>query len=210
MVGHHGSMSSQEPSPLAPSQGPFPLAASPVAPSQGPFEAATVVSLGRSCKAKAKAKAKYLLLIAEYAEQALACDAAEERRAERLEAEFSTAGHNAAASEPSPWKDMESAVSILVPSSVAGTGIPCTECHTEHRGGCSFHDLLLTDIATLKLYAETLVPPGPEFHSLRGALYTLMGTIHGNLARGGVTPEKFRELRAGVLSVKEQCNLYVP
>ena len=110
----------------------------------------------------------------------------------------------------SPWANMEGAVSILGPSSVAGTGIPCTECHTQHRGGCSFHDLLLTDIATLKLYAETLVPPGPEFHSLRGALYTLMGTIHGNLARGGVTPEKLRGLRAGVLSVKEQCNLYVP
>ena len=113
-------------------------------------EAATVASLGRSCKAKAKAKAKepwqHQAFIAEYAEQVLASDAAEERRADFFEAEFRTAWHNAAASEPCPWADMEGVddiaesvvhadnrgvVSILVP---AGSGVPCTECQTQHRG----------------------------------------------------------------------------
>ena len=145
-----------------------------------PSEAATVASLGRSCKAKAKAKAKerwqYRAFIAEVAEQVLANEAAEERRAAFFEAQVRQARHDAAASEPCPWADMEGVddiaesvvhadnrgvVSILVP---AGSGVPCTECQTQHRGVCSFHNLLLADISTLKLYAEAFVPPGPEFH----------------------------------------------
>ena len=60
-----------------------------------------------------------------------------------------------AASQPSPWGDMEETamvdnpadsvvhadasglVSIIAPP---GDGVPCTECHVQHRGTCSFHD----------------------------------------------------------------------
>ena len=185
-------------------------------------EEACTLSLGRSCKAKAKAKAKHRLFLAEYAEHVRARDAAQERRAELLEVGFNTAWHNATASESSPWADMgnldataESVVHSdtrgeVSTSMPAGIGVPCTECHTQHRGVCCYHDLLLADLVHLKISAENFVPPRPEFYWLRGALYTLMGTIHRNLAYGEVTSEKFRELRASVVSVREQCYLYVP
>ena len=193
-------------------------------------EEACAVSLGRSCKAKEKAKAKNHLFIAEeryvklakYVKQVQARDVAEERRAELLEVEIDTAWHNAASSEPSPWADMEglhaTAESVVhsdtrgeVSTSMpAGIGVPCIECHTQHRGVCFYHDLLLADLVHLKLFASNFVPLRPEFNWLLGALWELMFTIQRNLAYGEVTPEKFRELRASVVRVREQCYLYVP
>ena len=176
-------------------------------------EEACALSLGRSCKAKAKAKAKV---------QVQAFDVAVVHRAELLEFGFNTAWHNAASSEPSPWADMggldataESVVHSdtrgeVSTSMPAGIGVPCTECHTQHRGVCFYHNLLLADLVHLKIFAENFVPPRQEFYWLHDALYSLMDTIHRNLAYGEVTPEKFRELRASVVSVTEQCYLYVP
>jgi hypothetical protein len=185
-------------------------------------EEACTLSLGRSCKAKAKAKAKHRLFLAEYAEHVRARDAAQERRAELLEVGFNTAWHNATASESSPWADMgnldataESVVHSdtrreVSTSMAAGIGVPCTECHTQHRGVCTYHDLLLADLVHLKLFASNFVPLRPEFNWLLGALWELMFTIQRNLAYGEVTPEKFRELRASVVRVREQCYLHVP
>ena len=185
-------------------------------------EEACTLSLGRSCKAKAKPKANDRLFRAEYAEHVRARDAAQERRAELLEVGFNTAWHNAAASESSPWADMgdldataesdvhsdtrrEASTSIA-----AGIGPPCTECHTQHRGVCTYHDLLLADIVHLKLFLSNFVPQRPEFNWLLGALWEVILTIQRSLAYGPVTPGKFRELRASVVRVREQCYLHVP
>ena len=185
-------------------------------------EEACTPSLGRSCKAKAKAKAKHRLFLAEYAEHVRARDAAQERRAELLEVGFNTAWHNATASDSSPWADMgnldATAESVVhsdtrreaSTSIAAGIGPPCTECHTQHRGVCAYHDLLLADLVDLKLFASNFAPLRPEFNWLLGPLWELMFTIQRNLAYGEVTPEKFRELRASVVRVREQCYLYVP
>ena len=185
-------------------------------------EEACTLSLGRSCKAKAKANAKHRLFLAEYAEHVRARDAAQESRAELLEVGFNMAWHNAAASDSSPWADMgnldataESVVHsdtrrAVSTSMAAGIGVPCTECHTQHRGVCTSHDLLLADLVHLKLFASNFAPLRPEFNWLLRALWELMFTIQRNLAHGEVTQEKFRELRASVVRVREQCYLYVP
>ena len=143
----------------------------------------TDAGLGRRCKAKAMAKAVAFLYdtVAEAAgaevaaavaaaeqekatEAAAAATAAEKKKA--TEAEDRRRQHHdwqfgcgdwrmQAASQPSPWGDMEETamvdnpadsvvhadasglVSIIAPP---GDGVPCTECHVQHRGTCSFHD----------------------------------------------------------------------
>jgi hypothetical protein len=184
-------------------------------------EEACTLSLGRSCKAKAKAKAKHRLFLAEYAEHVRARDAAQERRAELLEVGFNTAWHNPTASDSSPWADMgnlDATAERVVHSDTrrevstsmaAGIGVPCTECHTQHRGVCTYHDLLLADLVHLKLFASNFVPLRPEFNWLLGALWEVIISIQRSLAYGPVTPGKFRELRASVVRVREQCYLYV-
>jgi hypothetical protein len=97
--------------------------------------------------------------------------------------------------------------SILVP---AGSGAPCTSCHALHSGDCSFHDLLQADMERLQMYADVFIPPGPECHSIRGALYTIMGNIHICLVQGGISTEVFRKLRVAVRCVIEQCNECMP
>ena len=186
------------------------------------YEEASVASLGRSCKAKAKAKAKEPDLVREYVRECLAREAAEERRAAQCDAEFRLAWQNEAATEEDPWGGMaavESAVdnppgsvvhadthgvvSILVPP---GSGVPCTVCYTVHRGPCSFHDVLRAEMAQLELYAEHFLPRTEDFVSLRAVLYQLMASIHGYLAHGCLTAEKYRELLAEARIVKRHCD----
>ena len=148
-------------------------------------------------------------------------DEAEERREQPREKEARDDWHNAAASEPDPWGDMEGSaavdnpaqsvvhadarglVSIFVP---ADSGTPCTECHAQHRGVCSFHDLLRADMNRLKMYADVFLPHGPEFYCYRGALYTIMSHIHDALAQGGITAEIFGNLRVIVRCMIEECD----
>ena len=184
-------------------------------------EQASEASLGRRCKAKAMAKAKEQDLAA--AMQRLSRQAAEEQRAAQRDAEFrdAWAWENEAASQEDPWADMAAVdpavdnlpgsvmhadargcVSILVPP---GSGVPCTSCHAVHRGPCSFHDLLRAEIAQLKLYADQFVPQTEEFAELRGALYQIMGSIHGYLAQGGLTLEKYNDIRLHARSARQHC-----
>jgi hypothetical protein len=184
------------------------------------YEEASEASLGRRCKAKAKAKAKEPDLAA--GRECLAREAAEERRAAQCDAEFREAWRNEAATQEDPWGDMaavESAVDNL-PGSVVhadthggvsilvspGSGVPCTSCHTVHRGPCSFHDVLRAEIAQLKLYADHFLPRTEDFAELRDALYQLMASIHGYLAHGGLTAEKYRELLLEARSAKRHCD----
>jgi hypothetical protein len=185
------------------------------------YEQTSEASLGRRCKAKAKAKAKEPDLAAVM--QRLPCQAAEEQRAAQRDAEFrdAWAWENEAASQEDPWADMAAVepavdnlpgsvmhadargcVSILVPP---GSGVPCTSCHAVHRGPCSFHDLLRAEIAQLKLYADQFVPQTEEFAELRGALYQIMGSIHGYLAQGGLTLEKYTDILLHARSARRHC-----
>jgi hypothetical protein len=185
------------------------------------YEQTSEASLGRRCKAKAKAKAKEPDLAAVM--QRLPCQAAEEQRAAQRDAEFrdAWAWENEAASQEDPWADMAAVepavdnlpgsvmhadargcVSILVPP---GSGVPCTSCHAVHRGPCSFHDLLRAEIAQLKLYADQFVPQTEEFAELRGALYQIMGSMHGYLAQGGLTLEKYTDLLLHARSARRHC-----
>ena len=139
-----------------------------------------------------------------------------------LDATAESVVHSDTRGEGSPWADMgplDATAESVVHSNTrgegstsmpAGIGVPCTECHRQHRGVCRYDDLLFADLEQLKTFAEHFVPPRPEYCWLRDALYTLMRTIHRNLACDEVTSEKFRELRASVVTVMEQCYLYVP
>ena len=183
------------------------------------YEQASEASLGRRCKAKAKAKAKEPDLAA--AMQRLSRQAAEEQRAAQRDAEFRDSWANEIASQADPWADMAAVepavdnlpgsvmhadahgcVSILVPP---GSGVPCTSCHAVHRGPCSFHDVLRAEIAQLKLYADQFVPQIEEFAELRGALYEIMGSIHGYLAQGGLTLEKYNDILLQARSARRHC-----
>ena len=181
------------------------------------YEEASEASLGRRCKAKAKAKAKEPDLAA--GRECLAREAAEERRAAQCDAEFREAWRNEAATQEDPWGDMaavEFAVDNL-PGSVVhtasstvdnlpGSGVPCASCYTVHRGPCSFHDVLRVEIAQLKMYADHFVPRTEDFAELRDALYQLMASIHGYLAHGGLTAEKYRDLLLEARSAKRHCD----
>jgi hypothetical protein len=177
---------------------------------------ASEASLGRRCKAKAKAKAKEPDLVA--VRELLAREAAEEHRAAQCDAEVREAWRNEAATQPDPWGDMaavEFAVDNL-PGSVVhtasstvdnltGGGVPCTSCHTVHRGPCSFHDVLRAEIAQLKMYADHFVPRTDDFAALRDTLHQLIACIHDYLAHGGLTPETYSDLLLEARSAKEHC-----
>ena len=188
------------------------------------YEEGSEASLGRRCKAKAKAKAKEPDFVREWKEQFLErakTKAAEELRAAQRDAEVRDAWRNEAASQGDPWADMaevDSAADSL-PDSVVhadthgvvsfivspGSGVPCTSCHVVHRGQCSFHDVLRAEIEQLKLYADHFVPRTEDFAELRDALYQLMANIHGYLAHGGLTPEKYTDILLEVRSAKRHC-----
>ena len=167
------------------------------------YEQTSESSLGRRSKAKAKAKAK------------------EPDLAAQRDAEFRDAWGNEVSSQADPWSDMAAVepavdnlpgsvmhadahgcVSILVPP---GSGVPCTSCHAVHRGPCSFHDVLRAEIAQLKLYADQFLPRTEDFAELRDVLYQLMASIHGYLAHGGLTAEKYRDLLLEARSAKKHC-----
>ena len=77
--------------------------------------------------------------------------------------------------------------------------------HAVHRGPCSFHDVLRAEMAQLELYAEHFLPRTEDFVSLRDVLYQLMASIHGYLAHGGLTAEKYRDLSLEARSAKKHC-----
>ena len=190
------------------------------------YLAPTEAGLGRSCKAKAQAKAKAALndTMAAMSATMRADREAEERRSLLVEQEARDARHNEAASQPDPWGDMgeiaavdnpaESVVhadyrgfvSIIVP---ADSGVPCTECHVQHRGPCSFHDLLRADMDTLAMYKGVVLQVQiyrPEFDSYRAAIDATMADIHEALAEIGVAEDIFVHLRAAVHHVIKDCN----
>ena len=119
-----------------------------------------------------------------------------------------------------PWVDMDDVsddfvqidhfrhLAILPPP---GTGVPCTSCHRQHAGPCTFEDLLIADMNIMQFYAEVFLPAGPWFHDLRVSLYKLLGEIHHevNFEEPRVTADKFGVLRAAALNLKARCDLYV-
>ena len=187
------------------------------------YLAPTAAGLGRSCKAKAKAKAKAALndTMAAMSATMRAESEAEERRSQLREQEARDAWHNEAASKPSPWGDMDEIAAVdnpaesVVHADESGLvsiiappdgGVPCTECHVQHRGTCSFHDLLRADMDTLGMYLDVVLPHRPECYRYRAAIYTTMSDIHAALIETGIAEDMFVHLRASVQHVIKDCN----
>ena len=107
------------------------------------YEEASVASLGRSCKAKAKAKAKEPEFVREYVEEALAREAAEERRAAQCDAEFRLAWQNEAATEEDPWGDMAALESAVdnPPGSVVHADTRCRLDLSSTWQRCAMHSV---------------------------------------------------------------------
>ena len=92
-----------------------------------------------------------------------------------------------------------------------GNGVPCTTCHRQHAGDCTFEDRLVADMHNLQCYAEAYLPRGPSLHHLRGDLYTLMAEIFRvvKTEQPLVIAQKYGALRADVMQLTTQCNLHI-
>jgi hypothetical protein len=148
---------------------------------------------------------------------------AEERLSQLRDQQARVDWHNEAASQPSPWSDMDEtscrvgnpagsvirfpfavdesgAVSIIAPP---GGGSPCTACHVQHSGSCCFFDLLRADVEKLGLYLELL----PSEPILSGAIYLTMCEIHTTLTERVITEDIYVQLHSLVQHIVKDCNL---
>ena len=150
---------------------------------------------------------------------------AEERLSQLRDQQAHVDWHNEAASQPSPWGDMDETaavdnpagsvirfpfavdesgdVSIIAPP---GGGVPCTACHVQHSGSCCFFDLLRADMEMLGLYLEVL-PHSPDCYGYSAAIYLTMSDIHTALTETVITEGIYVHLHSSVQHIVTDCNL---